>query len=50
MEDVLIRDLKMENVPLPFTFNLNWNSAFSYVTLPPDLKDPPAHWVVLGTR
>ncbi len=49
VEDVLIRDLKMENVPLPFTFNLNWNSAYSYVTLPKDVKNIPPYWVVLST-
>jgi len=47
--DVLIRDLKMENVGLPFTFNLNWYSAFSYVTLPKDIKNVPPHWTVMST-
>jgi Glycosyl hydrolases family 28 len=49
VEDVLIRDLKMENVPLPFTFNLNWYSAYSYVTLPKGITNVPAHWAVLAT-
>mgnify|MGYP003296456364 CR=1 FL=1 len=34
VEDVLIRDTKMENVPLPFTFTLNWNPSYSYATIP----------------
>lgn len=50
VEDVLIRDLKLENVPLPFTFTLDWYAAYSYVTLPKDLKNIPAHWEVLATR
>jgi hypothetical protein len=49
VEDVLIRDLRLENVPLPFTFTLNWNPGYSYVTLPKETKNVPAHWTVLAT-
>ena len=49
VEDVYIRDTKMENVPLPFTFTLNWNPSYSYATIPADVKNPPAHWVTLNT-
>lgn len=49
VEDVLIRGLKMENVPLPFTFTLNWNPSYSYAVIPKDMKDIPRHWVVLNT-
>jgi polygalacturonase len=49
VEDVLIRDLKLENVALPFTFNLNWYSSYSYVTLPKGVRNVPAHWLVLST-
>src|SRR5712691_3331001 len=42
VEDVLIRDIKMENVPLPFTFTLNWNPSYSYATIPKDEKTIPA--------
>jgi polygalacturonase len=47
--DVLVRDLKLENVPLPFTFTLNWNPSYSYATIPKEIKNPPAHWVVMNT-
>jgi polygalacturonase len=49
VEDVLVRDIKMENVLLPFTFTLNWNPSYSYATIPKDLTDIPPHWKVLST-
>jgi polygalacturonase len=49
VEDVLIRDIKMENVPLPFTFTLNWNPSYSYATIPKDVKNIPPHWIVMNT-
>jgi polygalacturonase len=49
VEDVLIRDLTMENVMLPFTFNLNWNPNYSYTSLPKDAKNIPASWIALTT-
>jgi len=55
IEDVLVRDIKMENVPSAFSFTLNWNPGYSYVTLPkdatnlpPNLKEIPAHWKVMA--
>jgi hypothetical protein len=49
IEDVLVRDVTMDSVPLPFTFTSNWNPSYSYATLPAGTTDPPAHWVVLTT-
>lgn len=49
IEDVLVRDVQMDGVPLPFTFTSNWNPSYSYATLPAGTTDPPAHWVVLTT-
>jgi hypothetical protein len=49
VEDILIRDLRMENVALPFTFTLNWNPSYSYATIPNDMKNVPSYWVALGT-
>ncbi len=49
VEDVIIRGLKMENVPLPFTFTLNWNPSYSYATIPAGMKDVPDYWRVLNT-
>lgn len=49
VEDVLIRDLNLENVWLPFTFNLNWNPSYSYPSIPKDVRDVPASWITLTT-
>jgi len=49
VEDVLIRDLRLENVPMPFTFTLDWNPSYSYATIPPEEKNIPPHWRVLST-
>ncbi|HEX8115887.1 MAG TPA: glycosyl hydrolase family 28 protein [Pyrinomonadaceae bacterium] len=49
VSDVLIRDVRMDNVPLPFTFTLNWNPSYSYATIPKEVKNPPPHWVVMNT-
>ncbi len=46
---VLIRDMRMEDVPLPFTFTLNWNPSYSYATIPKGITDIPPHWKVLST-
>lgn len=49
VEDVLVRGLKLENVPLPFTFTLNWNPSYSYSSIPEGMKNIPAHWIVMNT-
>jgi polygalacturonase len=49
VEDVLIRDIKMDTVPLPFTFTLNWNPSYSYATIPKDITNVPPYWVALST-
>ena len=48
VEDVLIRDLRMENVSMPFTFTLNWQPNYSYPELPSGMQDIPAYWRVLA--
>ncbi|HYV25711.1 MAG TPA: glycosyl hydrolase family 28 protein [Pyrinomonadaceae bacterium] len=50
VEDILVRDTRMENVPLPFTFTLNWNPSYSYATIPKDATNIPAHWITLSTQ
>lgn len=48
VEDVLVDGLKMENVPLPFTFTLNWNPSYSYSAIPEGMQNIPAHWIVMN--
>jgi hypothetical protein len=49
VEDILVRDLKMENVPVPFSFTLNWNPSYSYATIPKEVTNPPPYWIALAT-
>jgi polygalacturonase len=49
VEDILVRGVKMENVPAPFTFTLNWNPSYSYATIPKGSTNIPAHWTALST-
>jgi polygalacturonase len=50
LEDILIYDIRLSDVPLPFTFTLDWNPTYSYASIPPGMKDVPAYWKVLATR
>jgi hypothetical protein len=49
VEDILVRGVKMENVPAPFTFTLNWNPSYSYATVPKGMTNIPAYWIALST-
>ena len=49
IEDVLVRDLTLDQVPLPFTFTLNWNPTYSYATIPPGFTNVPDYWKILAT-
>ena len=49
VEDILIRDLRMENVSMPFTFTLNWQPSYSYPELPSGTQEIPSYWRVLAT-
>jgi polygalacturonase len=49
VSDVLVRDLTIENATTAFSFTLDWNPAYSYVTLPKDTARMPSYWRVLAT-
>jgi polygalacturonase len=48
IEDVLIRDLRLENVPLVFTFRINWSPNYNYAKIPDDMRDVPDYWRVMA--
>jgi len=48
VEDVLVRGMKMRDVPLPFTFTLNWNPSYSYATIPEGITNVPDYWKVMN--
>ena len=58
IDDVLVRDTTLENVPTAISFTLNWNPSYSYADLPKDASNLPPnlhgkipdHWRVLATR
>jgi polygalacturonase len=47
IEDILILDLSLTGVHMPFTFDLDWDPSFSYGKIPPGMKDYPSYWSVL---
>lgn len=49
VRDVLIIDGTMENVRVPFSFELNWNPSYSYATIPDEITDYPDYWVTMNT-
>jgi polygalacturonase len=49
IEDVLIRGMRMEDVPLPITFTLNWNPSYSYAAIPAGITNVPDYWKVMNT-
>jgi polygalacturonase len=50
VEDILILGLTLTNVPLAFTFDLDWNPQFSYGKIPPEITDYPDYWSVLTRK
>jgi len=49
IEDILIRDITLKNVPRAFTFTLDWNPSYSYAEIPSTFKQVPAYWTTLAT-
>jgi polygalacturonase len=49
VEDILIRDVTLRDVPFPFTFTLDWNPKYSYATIPKDMANVPEYWRTIAT-
>jgi len=49
IEDVLIRDINLINVPRAFTFTLGWDPSYSYAKIPAKFKDVPKYWTTMAT-
>lgn len=51
IEDVEVKNLQMEDVRCCFSFEFNWNPAYSYCELPTDYSgEIPKRWRVLSER
>lgn len=52
VENILLRDITMENVANPLHFELNWYPSYSYPTLPAGVNTNtmPPHWATLTRR
>jgi len=48
-EDIRLHDITMHGTPVVMRVNMNWNPAYSYASIPPDVKEVPAHWKVMAT-
>ncbi len=52
VQNVFIHDIQMKGVGDALSFELNWNPAYSYVTLPPgvDTNRVPSYWLTLAEK
>jgi polygalacturonase len=48
-EDIRLHDITMTGTPVVMRVNMNWNPAYSYASIPADVKDVPDHWKVMAT-
>jgi polygalacturonase len=48
VEDILITDCKLKNVPLPFSFVTNWNASYSATNIPEGMQNVPERWKTLA--
>lgn len=49
MYNLNIHDMQISGVETAIRADLNWNPAYSYASIPADVKDPPQSWKLLAT-
>jgi polygalacturonase len=49
-ENLRLHDFTMVGIPVVMRATMNWNPAYSYATIPADVKDVPPVWKVLATK
>jgi polygalacturonase len=48
IENIVIRGMRMDGVPVPIGAGYNWKSSYTYTQLAPGMKQAPPYWKVLG--
>lgn len=48
IQNIVIHDIVMHDVPTPIGITLNWNPSYSYAKIPADVKEVPDYWRVLA--
>lgn len=49
-KNLRLHDFTMVGIPVVMRATMNWNPAYSYATIPADVKDVPPVWKVLATK
>ncbi|MDI7776398.1 glycosyl hydrolase family 28 protein [Asticcacaulis sp. EMRT-3] len=49
VSNINIHDMKISGVDTAIRVDLNWNPAYSYASIPADVKNPPEIWKILAT-
>ncbi len=48
-ENIRLHDITMTGTPVVMRVTMNWNPAYSYASIPADVKLVPEHWKVMAT-
>lgn len=48
-EDIRLHDITMQGTPVVMRVNMNWNPAYSYASIPADVKEVPDYWKAMAT-
>ena len=48
VDQIQIRDVRLEGVAVPVSIQLNWNPQYSYATIPSGMTQVPEYWRILA--